>query len=174
MSDESAESKELATPEVSKEVLEWERFAEMDYVTAVHLDKTLYPKPMEIICYHCQQCTEKYLKALTEHLGKEIEKTHDLGNLATTISESRFPCKSCPRRHGKCEGMVQRADSWERKDGRGFIKRFYKSCYKLLSILLFQKSFHLLPFLKFQKHLSPLIKSSSQNHQIQSRQIRFL
>ena len=74
--------------EVSKEVLEWERFAEMDYVTAIHLDKTLYPKSMEIICYHCQQCAEKYLKALTEHLGKEIEKTHDLGNLATTISES--------------------------------------------------------------------------------------
>ena len=43
---------------------------------------------MEIICYHCQQCAEKYLKALTEYLGKEIEKTHDLGNLATTISES--------------------------------------------------------------------------------------
>ena len=60
----------------------------MDYVTANHLDKTLYPKPMEIICYHCQQCAEKYLKALTEYLGKEIEKTHDLGNLATTISET--------------------------------------------------------------------------------------
>ena len=88
MSDETAESEETATPEVSKEVLEWERFAEMDYVTANHLDKTLYPKPMEIICYHCQQCAEKYLKALTEHLGKEIEKTHDLGSLATTISEN--------------------------------------------------------------------------------------
>lgn len=60
----------------------------MDYVTANHLDKTLYPKPMEIICYHCQQCAEKYLKTLTEYLGKEIEKTHDLGNLATTISET--------------------------------------------------------------------------------------
>ena len=29
MSDESAKNKKLATPEVSKEVLEWERFAEM-------------------------------------------------------------------------------------------------------------------------------------------------
>ena len=87
MSDET-EATENKTPEVSNEVLEWERFAEMDYATANHLDKTLYPKPMEIICYHCQQCAEKYLKALTEHLGKEIEKTHDLGNLATTISEN--------------------------------------------------------------------------------------
>lgn len=88
MSDEKIENTENKLPEISNEVLEWERFAEMDYVTANHLDKTLYPKPMEIICYHCQQCAEKYLKALTEHLGKEIEKTHDLGNLATTISET--------------------------------------------------------------------------------------
>lgn len=75
-------------PTVATEVLEWERFAEMDYVTAHHLNKTLYPKPLEIICYHCQQCAEKYLKALTEHLGKEVEKTHDLGALATIISEN--------------------------------------------------------------------------------------
>ena len=85
MSDENIANN---APDVSNEVLEWEHFAEMDYITANHLDKTLYPKPMEIICYHCQQCAEKYLKALTEYLGKEIEKTHDLGNLATTISES--------------------------------------------------------------------------------------
>ena len=88
MSDEGIGKEENKFPEVSKEVLDWERFAEMDYITANHLDKTLYPKPMEIICYHCQQCAEKYLKALTEHIGKEIEKTHDLGNLATTISEN--------------------------------------------------------------------------------------
>lgn len=88
MSDEKIENTENKLPEISNEVLEWERFAEMDYVTANHLDKTLYPKPMEIICYHCQQCAEKYLKTLTEYLGKEIEKTHDLGNLATTISET--------------------------------------------------------------------------------------
>lgn len=88
MSDEKIENTENKLPEISNEVLEWERFAEMDYVTANHLDKTLYPKPMEIICYHCQQCAEKYLKALTEYLGKEIEKTHDLGNLATMISET--------------------------------------------------------------------------------------
>lgn len=87
MNDEKPDDTENTAPEVSKEALEWERFAEMDYTTANHLDKTLYPKQMEIICYHCQQCAEKYLKALTEHLGKEIEKTHDLGNLATTISE---------------------------------------------------------------------------------------
>lgn len=77
----------MSDENISKQVLEWLRFAEMDFVTANHLDKTLYPKPMEIICYHCQQCAEKYLKALIEYLGKEIEKTHDLGNLANSIEE---------------------------------------------------------------------------------------
>ena len=77
----------MSDENISKQVLEWLRFAEMDFVTANHLDKTLYPKPMEIICYHCQQCVEKYLKALIEYLGKEIEKTHDLGNLANSIEE---------------------------------------------------------------------------------------
>ena len=62
MSDEKTENTEDSTPEISKEVLEWERFAEMDYTTAHHLDKTLYPKPMEIVCYHCQQCAEKAFK----------------------------------------------------------------------------------------------------------------
>ena len=85
MSDDNKETK--SSEEISKPVLEWERFAEMDYVTAHHLDKTLYPKPMEIICYHCQQCAEKYLKALTEHLGKEIEKAHDLGSLSATLAD---------------------------------------------------------------------------------------
>lgn len=78
----------MSDENISKQVLEWLRLAEMDFVTANHLDKTLYPKPMEIICYHCQQCAEKYLKALIEYLGKEIEKTHDLGNLANIIEES--------------------------------------------------------------------------------------
>lgn len=50
MSDKNTKSREPSNPGISKEVLGWERFAEMDYVTANHLDKTLYPKPMEIIC----------------------------------------------------------------------------------------------------------------------------
>lgn len=53
MSDEKIEDTKNKPSAISAEVLEWERFAEKDYATANHLDKTLYPKPMEIICYHC-------------------------------------------------------------------------------------------------------------------------
>jgi HEPN domain-containing protein len=43
---------------------EWYQFAKMDYQTAVYLYDTMYPMPYEIVCYHCQQATEKLLKGL--------------------------------------------------------------------------------------------------------------
>ena len=61
---------------------EWKQFAQMDYDTAKHLYNTMHPKPLEIICYHCQQAVEKLLKAILITNGSAIEKTHDLGLLA--------------------------------------------------------------------------------------------
>ena len=46
--------------EISKE---WYAYAERDLITAKHLVKTLYPVPLEIVCYHCQQSSEKFLIA---------------------------------------------------------------------------------------------------------------
>ena len=56
---------------------EWFDIAEKDISSAKFL-LDMYPIPLEIICYHCQQSSEKFLKgflALNEH---EIIKTHDL------------------------------------------------------------------------------------------------
>ncbi len=36
------------------------------------------PVPLEIICYHCQQCAEKYLKGFLAFKEEKIEKSHDL------------------------------------------------------------------------------------------------
>ncbi len=33
------------------------------------------------MCFHCQQCAEKYLKGLLEELALTVPKTHDLGQL---------------------------------------------------------------------------------------------
>ena len=41
---------------------DWFKFALMDFATAKHVNDTMYPKPLEIICYHCQQSVEKILK----------------------------------------------------------------------------------------------------------------
>lgn len=59
-------------------VKEWFRFAEMDLKTAEHLNKTMHPKPLEIICYHTQQSAEKALKGFLISADIEAPKTHDL------------------------------------------------------------------------------------------------
>lgn len=49
----------------NKELIqEWINFAKMDFLTAKHLYEYMYPKPLEIICYHCQQSIEKLLKGV--------------------------------------------------------------------------------------------------------------
>jgi HEPN domain-containing protein len=56
-----------------------ERFkvAEMDLSSAAYL-KNMEPVPVEIICYHCQQSAEKFLKGYLAFQGDAIRKTHDL------------------------------------------------------------------------------------------------
>lgn len=66
---------------------EWIDFAKMDFLTAKHLDEHMYPKPLEIICYHCQQSIEKLLKGVLISKGVTIKKTHDLGLLAEILGE---------------------------------------------------------------------------------------
>ena len=66
---------------------EWMEFARMDFLTAKHLYEHMYPKPLEIICYHCQQAIEKLLKGVLISRGVTIKKTHDLGLLAEMLQE---------------------------------------------------------------------------------------
>ena len=69
------------------DVKEWLRYADMDILSANHLNEIQYPKPLEIICYHCQQAAEKMLKALILAYDEELQKTHDLGLLVDELSE---------------------------------------------------------------------------------------
>jgi HEPN domain-containing protein len=56
---------------------EWIQFAKMDIGSARHL-LSFYPVPLEIICFHCQQCVEKCLKGFLILKGQKPPKTHDL------------------------------------------------------------------------------------------------
>ena len=56
---------------------EWFKMAEIDFDSANFL-LAMKPVPFEIICYHCQQCVEKYLKGFIALNGGQILKTHDL------------------------------------------------------------------------------------------------
>ena len=49
----------------------------MDLSAAEHL-LTMRPLPVEIICYHCEQAAEKFLKATLVQFDREPPKTHDL------------------------------------------------------------------------------------------------
>lgn len=42
----------------------------------------------DLICYHCQQAAEKYLKSLLVHHGISVKKTHDLEELLDLLSDS--------------------------------------------------------------------------------------
>ena len=72
---------------MTQEVKEWYDLAIMDLGVAKHLESTYYPKPVEIICYHCQQAAEKGIKALIMYYGAEggMPKLHDLSCLLNQI-----------------------------------------------------------------------------------------
>ena len=57
---------------------EWLKYSKSDLITAQHMFEDVYPKETEIVCYHCQQCAEKALKAYCIFTGIESLKSHDL------------------------------------------------------------------------------------------------
>lgn len=81
-------------------VSDWIKYAESDLRVAEHLFNDLYPKELEIICYHCQQSAEKAVKALIIYYGygETMPKVHDIVFLLdqiknkTNISEQIYDC----------------------------------------------------------------------------------
>lgn len=59
------------------EAREWQRLASMDLNAAEHL-LNMRPTPYEIICFHCQQSAEKYLKGYLVIHDITPPKIHDL------------------------------------------------------------------------------------------------
>ena len=59
----------------------WLAFAQNDYDVSIALEANHWPKFLEHICYHCQQSTEKALKAVLAYHEVDIPKTHNIGRL---------------------------------------------------------------------------------------------
>jgi HEPN domain-containing protein len=57
---------------------EWVSKAEEDYTAALYLSRKRKSSIPDIVCFHCQQCAEKYLKALLMEAEVRFPKTHDL------------------------------------------------------------------------------------------------
>lgn len=58
-------------------VLKWCIKAESDLKAAKQLLESEDP-PTDVICFHCQQAVEKYLKAFLTFHNIEVKKTHDI------------------------------------------------------------------------------------------------
>ena len=56
----------------------WVQKAEEDYAAAVALSRKRTPPLPDVVCFHAQQCIEKYLKALLVHHRIYFPKTHDV------------------------------------------------------------------------------------------------
>ena len=70
---------------------EWVKYSKSDLFTAKHMFEDVYPKEIEIVCYHSQQCAEKALKGYCIFKGIEPLRTHDLialCNLCITADNS--------------------------------------------------------------------------------------
>ena len=69
---------------MKRETRAWVRKAEEDWDVA-RREGALDVPPKDVVCFHCQQCAEKYLKGLLEEIGLSIPKIHDLDQLWSIV-----------------------------------------------------------------------------------------
>jgi HEPN domain-containing protein len=65
---------------VIEEVKDWLDYADADLDGAKWQDKA-FKRHNHIICFHCQQAVEKYIKAFLSANGIQFRKIHDLSSL---------------------------------------------------------------------------------------------
>jgi HEPN domain-containing protein len=64
---------------------EWIDKAEAHYAAALLLRRSRKKHTRDIVCFHLQQCVEKYLKARLNEAGITFPKTHDLERLLDLV-----------------------------------------------------------------------------------------
>jgi HEPN domain-containing protein len=75
---------------VTEQARQWIDSAERDRDT-VRILVGAPRQPYEIIAYHCQQCAEKYLKAMFIQFGRKPPFIHDLLQLNRGINDCNHP-----------------------------------------------------------------------------------
>src|SRR5260370_30811682 len=81
---------------MKKVTAEWVKKAEADHRSMTVL-RGQDPPVHDVVCFHAQQCAEKYLKGLMEELGLTILKTHDLDLLLPLLLPRHPSLKSLKR-----------------------------------------------------------------------------
>jgi HEPN domain-containing protein/predicted nucleotidyltransferase len=70
---------------------EWVEKAEDALTAAAHILKLGKAAPTDTICFHSQQCVEKYLKAVLVHRGRPVPKTHKIQDVMKLVPRRRRP-----------------------------------------------------------------------------------
>jgi HEPN domain-containing protein len=65
-------------PDLARSVARWASKADHDFRNAEYTLTLQEECPFDTVCFHAQQCAEKYLKALLLQTGSEPPRTHDL------------------------------------------------------------------------------------------------
>jgi HEPN domain-containing protein len=70
------------------DLAEWITKAEADWVTAQRESRARHRPNFDAVCFHVQQCVEKYLKARLIMEGISFPKTHDLVALLALVQKA--------------------------------------------------------------------------------------
>ena len=65
-------------PEILRKIHQWVEKAEHDFTTAEYMLTLSEGCPFDTVCFHAQQCAEKYLKGFLTFRSVDFPKTHDL------------------------------------------------------------------------------------------------
>ena len=87
---------------VSEDAWQWIASAERDRDT-VQIILAAPRQPYEIIAYHCQQCAEKYLKAVFVQFDRKPPFIHDLRQLSRGVNRH---CPEIARVESDCERLT--------------------------------------------------------------------
>jgi HEPN domain-containing protein len=75
-------------------VRQWVQKAENDLKNATYTLRMGKNCPTDTVCFHAQQCAEKYLKALLVLQGLDFPRTHDMSQLIALLPAQSRPTLS--------------------------------------------------------------------------------
>jgi HEPN domain-containing protein len=84
----------MMQPEQLNLVRQWIGKAEEDFKNAEYVLTLEENCPVSTVCFHSQQCVEKYLKALLACWSLDVPRSHDLLELCNRIATDRRPSLS--------------------------------------------------------------------------------
>jgi HEPN domain-containing protein len=95
-------------------IREWVSKADNDLVTAAHTLSLRESCPTDTVCFHAQQCVEKYIKALLLFQATAFPKTHDIHVLRALL-----PPKLRPKLDSKAQDRLTQYATSLRYPGGG-------------------------------------------------------